>query len=953
MIHSDTEQHDDPSPGFGVLVAMALLLPIAATLPADLPQPLAVYLPVQALLETISSAAAFLVFVVAWLSYQRRAPVAVLLIAVTFLGVALFGLGYLLSGQHGGGSAALFSAESERLFWLSARVFAVGGVALAIIVPWSTRAASRATRSSLVTATLGLVGGTYAIILFGRDELLAAIQSATGMAAFGNTVHYGALGVYLVTVAVLWFQRRPIPHVDSRSLITAIGFIVLGTLSFAQQGSVNDIFNVLGHVYKLFAYYYLFRAVVISGIETPYLELAGARSRLAATLETLPDIIFELGRDGTVHQFHSRYPHLIAQPETVVGQRLFDFLPDEAAKPIRRLLEDIDEHGRSEAFHYRIEVDGKLRDYEAMGNLLEDPATRSRRYIVIVQDITQRKRLDHELRIAAAAFESQESICITDGDHHILRINSAFTRITGFGEHEMTGEDPVVLLPEDDRDAFRRQLDERMQHRSRWRGEIRLRRKSGEVQSQLLLVTAVRGEQGRVRNFIYDYIDISALKKAENRIQQLALYDSLTGLGNRRQIGIRLDRSIEAGRRAGRYGGLLLINLIQFKKVNDAMGFDAGDQLLIQVAQALREIAGQSGNAFRQGADEFALIVEPSAGDAKEAASLVRSTSDRVFAALNRAFTISGEAYYNRCRIGATVFDGDSVDAANVLGQAAIALHQVKADPDRDFSFFDPAMQEAVAQEQTLEGELRKAIAEEQFVLHYQPKVDQDRRVVGLEALIRWQHPGRGLLLPGDFVPAAERTGLITPIEKWTLEQAVAQLAAWRGDRARGQWSISVNVASSQFYRDEFEPHLVSLLERYGIEADRLFLEFTESTLLHDVHAARDKIRRLADRGVRFSIDDFGTGYSSLAYLGRLPVHELKIDRSFVHDLDQEAYNAAIVRMVIEMAHILGMQVVAEGVETEAQCRFLTEQGCELLQGFLFGKPAPVDSVARASGAQS
>jgi diguanylate cyclase (GGDEF)-like protein/PAS domain S-box-containing protein len=935
--------------GYQVPIILALLLAVLMAFPPALPQDFDLYLPLHSAFEIGSSAVAGLVFVVGWLSFQRRAPVSVLLIAVTFLGVALLDVGHLLSFQGMPDFVTPAGSEKAIRFWLGARLLAAAGMALAVIVPWNQEPAPGWLRTTLLGLTLALVAALYTLILRVPERLPDTFDPEQGLTTFKIGAEYAVIALHLTTVGALWLQRRAIPHIDSRNLIVALLIIMLSEVFFTLYVSVTDSFNLIGHVYKIIAYFYLFQAVVVSGIEQPYRELAGAKARLRATLEALPDIIFELDRRGVIHQMHSRYPHLLAQPEDVRGHCLLDYLPEPVQREYHKLLDDIDRNGRSGAYQYKLEADGETRDYEATGNLLRDPETPEARYIVIVQDITQRKRLDHELRIAAAAFESQESICITDEEHRILRVNSAFTRVTGFEEFEMVGKDPALLLPEDDRAGFRQRMDERMKGRSRWRGEIRLRRKSGEVHSQLLLVTAVRGEQGRVRNFIYDYIDISALKKAETRIQQLALYDSLTGLGNRRLMEMRLARSIEQGHQSGQYGGLLLINLIQFKKVNDAMGFSAGDQLLIQIAQELRGIAGQDGNAFRQGADEFALIVDSAGSNAKSAASLVQATADRVFAALNRAFTISGEEYYNRCRIGATVFDGPAVDGSEVLGQAAIALHQVKSDPERTFSFFDPEMQQAVAQEQTLESELRKAIAEEQFLLHYQPKVNRDREIVGLEALIRWQHPTRGLLSPGEFVPAAERTGLITPIEKWTLEQAVAQLAQWREHDTRRNWSISVNVASSQFYREEFEAHLVALLERYRIKADRLILEFTESTLLNDVHAAREKILRLANRGVRFSIDDFGTGYSSLAYLGRLPVHELKIDRSFVNDLDREAYNAAIVRMIIEMAHILGMQVVAEGVESEAQYQFLTGQGCELLQGYLFGRPAPVEQIGATS----
>lgn len=931
--------------GFQVPVLLGVLLLVVSVVPWNLPDHFALYLPLHTTFEIAASAVAFLIFVVGWLSFQRSAPASVLLIAVTFMGVGLLDIGHLLS--YDGMPAFVTPSGSEKAiqFWLAARLLAALGLALAIALPWQQLETRTSARGLLLAGVLSLVAGMFAVILFMPERLPATFDPQTGLTRFKIATEYTVIVIHLATVGLLWVKRRSIPHIDTRALAIGILIIVLSELFFTLYESATDTFNLLGHVYKVVAYYYLFVAIVVSGIEQPWRRLSSAEARLKATLQALPDIVFELDRNGVVHQFHSRYPHLLAPPREVEGQRLYDLLPGDAGRTIGRLLTDIDEHGRSGSHHYRVRVDGHSRDYEATGNLLRDPEDSEKRYIVIVQDVTQRKRLDHQLRIAAAAFESQESICITDADHRILRVNSAFARIMGFEEQAVIGLSPATLLSEDEGDDFHRRIAERLHKEDRWRGEVLLRHKHGNVHSQLLSITAVRGEDGRVCNFVYDYIDINALREAETRIQRLALYDALTGLGNERSLDSSLERVIAEHRESGHFGGVLLINLVHFRKVSDAMGIDAGDQLLVEIAEELRNISNRRSTAFRRGGDEFVLIIEEAGRDADEAAGAVQGFADRVFASLNRLFVIDGKEYFNHCRIGATVFDGRSPDGSELINQASIAIHEMTPEPDQDFSFFDPEMQARVYREQTLENELRKAISENQLVLHYQVKTDAQRRTIGFEALIRWHHPERGLLLPGEFIPTAERTGLIVPMERWTLEQAIAQLAQWQDQPDCAEWSISVNVTSGQFYREDFEAHLNSLIEAYRINTDRLVLEFTERTLLSDVGAAQARIQRLADRGIRFSIDDFGTGYSSLAYLGHLSVHELKIDRSFVHDLDHDDYSAAIIRMIIEMAHILGMEVVAEGVETEPQCRFLVAEGCDLLQGFFFGQAMPVGEV--------
>ncbi|WP_376693577.1 bifunctional diguanylate cyclase/phosphodiesterase [Wenzhouxiangella sp. EGI_FJ10409] len=934
----------------GILLALGGLAIILAALPLELPDLMPQYVGIHSALEIMAIAMACVVFAVGWNSDQQRTPLPLLLISIAFLGVALLDLGHVLSFSGMPGFITPAGEEETIRFWLAARLLAATALAVAMFLPWRQPQHGPWFRWALLLLTLGAVAGIYAVISGAPGAFPTLFKPETGLTAVKIGTEYLVIALHLVSAITLWLRRNSLKQVDVDALLAAILIIAMSEFLFTLYATVSDSYALIGHIYKIAAYFYLFRALVIGGIETPYRELAGARARLKATLEALPDMIFELDRGGVIHQFHSRYSGLLARPEEALGRCIFDFLPADVSGVLRELLEDVHRNGRSRQYEYRLELDAEQKHFEAVGNRLEPSEGPEERFIVFIRDVTESRRLAHELRIAAAAFESQESICITDNQHRIIRVNSAFTLITGFNSEETIGKRADFLLPPGERERINATIAESVEHRGRWRGEVSLLHKVGETHPQLLLVTAVRSSTGAIRNFIYDYIDISALKKAEVRMQQLALYDPLTGLGNRRLLERRLKETVEHCQRSGQYGSLLLINLVGFKRINDAMGMSAGDRLLIEVGQELREIAGQDQAAFRQGADEFALIL-PAAGSSWQASvSSVSRIADRVFSALDRVYRIHDQDYFNRCRIGATLFNGESVDSLEILNQAAIALHQVKTLPDRTFSFYDERMQESVAQEQSIESDLRRAIRENQFELYYQPKVDSQRRIVGAEALIRWHHPERGIIQPSDFIPTAEQSGLITPIEKWTLAEALSQLSRWQASEAFRDWSLSVNIASSQLYRSDFESHLTGLLDQHPIRKDRLILEFTESTLLHDIHAANDKIRSLAALGVRFAIDDFGTGYSSLAYLGRLPVHELKIDRSFIRDLDKAPYNAAIIRMIIEMAQILSLEVVAEGVETEAQVHFLVEQGCQLMQGFLFGKPRPVAEIERLVG---
>ena len=434
-----------------------------------------------------------------------------------------------------------------------------------------------------------------------------------------------------------------------------------------------------------------------------------------------------------------------------------------------------------------------------------------------------------------------------------------------------------------------------------------------------------------------------ARKAAEDEIAQLAFYDPLTRLPNRRLLCNRLQHALAAGRRSKRHGGLLFIDLDNFKAINDTLGHAKGDLLLQQVAARLAGNVRVGDTVARQGGDEFVVMLMNLSEVAQEAAMQTEAIGEKLLAALNRPYQFADHVYHNSASIGATLFDGQLESTDELLKRADLAMYQAKAAGRNTLRFFEAHMQAVVLLRAELETDLRDSLQKGQFQLYYQAQIDAAGRVTGAEALLRWQHPLRGFTSPAQFIPAAEESGLILPLGYWVLETACQQLAAWSGCAATAHLTLAVNVSARQFRQSGFTNQVVELLNRTGADPRRLKLELTESMLLDNVEQIIDKMGTLKTLGVGFSLDDFGTGYSSLSYLKRLPLDQLKIDQSFVRDVLSDPNDAAIVRTIVALAQSLGLDVIAEGVETEPQRDFLAEHGCHAYQGYLFSKPVPLE----------
>ncbi len=566
-------------------------------------------------------------------------------------------------------------------------------------------------------------------------------------------------------------------------------------------------------------------------------------------------------------------------------------------------------------------------------------------YIGSAIDITERKLAETEFRIAAAAFESQEAMVITDTNTLILRVNKTFCDSTGYAPEEVVGQKMNILKSGAHDQKFFTEMWHSINTTGTWQGEIWDKRKNGEVYPKWLTVTAVKDATGAVTHYVGTHIDISDRKAAEEEIKHLAFYDPLTKLPNRRLLRDRLQQALLGNSRSNMYGALLFIDLDNFKALNDTLGHDVGDLLLQDVAARLTSCVRECDTVARLGGDEFIVMLENLSEHTAEAARQAEGVGEKILFALNQPYFLTGKEHHSSPSIGISLFDDkkDTVDL--ILKQADIAMYQAKSMGRNTLRFFNASMQAAVSARVSMESDLHKASLEKQFILYYQPQVNQLGQLTGVEALLRWNHPQHGLVSPIDFIPLAEETGLILSIGQWVMETACEQLASWAKQPEMASLSISVNVSVRQFHHPNFVNQVLSAIALHETNPKNLKLELTESLLSKDIEGMTRKMTLLKEVGVSFSLDDFGTGYSSLYYLKHLPLTQLKIDQSFVRDILVDANDATIAIMIISLSQSMGLEVIAEGVENEEQRRFLAEHGCENYQGNLSGRPMPSEAI--------
>jgi diguanylate cyclase (GGDEF)-like protein/PAS domain S-box-containing protein len=564
--------------------------------------------------------------------------------------------------------------------------------------------------------------------------------------------------------------------------------------------------------------------------------------------------------------------------------------------------------------------------------------------VIFTEDVTARKHAENELRIAATAFESQEGIAVADPRGTILRVNRAFSELTGYAADEVIGQPADFLDAGEESPAFYQELRRALRDTGYWQGEIRNRRRNGSAYVAWMTISAVTGRDGVPTHYVGAFADVTRNKEAEAQIHNLAYFDPLTQLPNRRMLLDRMGQIMANERRSGKVNAVLFMDLDNFKVLNDTRGHDAGDRLLVEAAQRVQAHVRPRDMVARLGGDEFVVVLEDLGAESHGAALAAGAVGEKLRMALAQPYDLGDRQFHCPASVGIALFRGDSDSIETVLKHADLAMYQAKNAGRNTLRFFDPAMQTALDQRSAMESDLRVAIDRGQLHLYYQPQIDAAGRIVGAEALIRWQHPEHGLVPPGDFIPLAEDTGLIVPIGQWVFATACEQVKAWSASAATRDLRLAVNVSARQFRQGEFVALVRHQVAQAGADPSRLKMEITESVVLDDVGDTFGKMNELKALGISFALDDFGTGNSSLSYLSKLPLNELKIDKSFVLNLPDNRNDGIIAQTIITLATSLGLEVVAEGVETDAQRAFLQHHGCHFYQGYLYARPMPLQA---------
>jgi len=574
----------------------------------------------------------------------------------------------------------------------------------------------------------------------------------------------------------------------------------------------------------------------------------------------------------------------------------------------------------------------------------ERGGTGQRQFIGVMRDVSERRQGEERLRQSAKVFESTtDGVTITDTAGNMIAVNRAFTIITGYTEAEVRGRNPRILKSGRHDQPFYQAIWNSIARAGSWSGEIWNRRKNGEIYPEWLTISSVTDDTGKLTNYVGVFSDISQIKQSEAERERLAHFDPLTELPNRLLFNARLDHAIQRAERDDSLLTLLFIDLDRFKNINDALGHPAGDRVLQDVARRLSNCGRVEDTVSRLGGDEFAMALEGQ-GSATQASGM----ADKLLAALTLPFDLDGQAVFVGASIGISIYPADGKDAATLLKNADAAMHQSKDDGRNTFRFYNAAMTRAARERLTLETNLRRAIEQQEFLVYYQPQIDvSSGNILGVEALVRWDHPASGLIAPDRFIPLAEETGLIVPLGEWVLFTACTQARAWLDDPDQPTLSVAVNLSPRQFRQHNLAAHVRAVLEASGLPAALLELEITESAIMDNPGQAIATLQALKDLGITISIDDFGTGYSSLAHLKRFPIDKLKIDQSFIRDIPRDHSDMEIAATIIAMARNLHLKVLAEGVETEEQLAFLQSHGCDAYQGYLCSRPIPASELER------
>ncbi|MBP8028904.1 MAG: EAL domain-containing protein [Giesbergeria sp.] len=914
------------------VLLMVLLLIYAVPFPESA-QSIAHYLPLHMALETLAVSIAGLIFAIIWSARNEQLPRNTLLLGCAFLGVALLDFGHMLSYQGMSDFVTASSPHKAINFWLAARLFSALALLAVVLLPWSVRSDQSALRPLHVLAlVLVSVSALYILFLFYPQLLPATFIDGQGLTDFKIGFEYTLMGLNLIAAAVLlWHMRRP-KSFNASGLFAAVAILAQSEFFFTLYGNVTDVYNLGGHIYKVLAYGFFYRAIFIATVQSPYEQLRTSRGKLQALLDALPDVLLEVDDQGRYLQVHSGHSGNLAAPaDKMLGKTLYQVLPPENAKIAYAALAQAQQHGFSRGHTMCIDTPAGQRWFElSVTRQAAPPAGQRQRFVVISRNITERLHQEASMRkLSQAVSQSPLPLVITDMKANIEFVNEAFVRSCEYSEAELIGQNPRILQSGKTPAATYRNIWAQLQQGKPWQGEVTNRSKSGREYIESVLIYPVRNAQGNVTHYLAHKEDMTERKQAAAHIRQLSHYDQLTGLPNRAMLRERFQYAISQGQMLA----LLWVDLDRFKDINDALGHSAGDALLLEVSLRLRSQLGAEDTLSRHSGDDFVALL------AHTSQSQAAQRCIQLLESLNAPVLIAGQEVFLTASIGIAITPGDGDNLESLLKNAENAMYRVKDEGRNSYRFFTAEMQAHSARALTLGNALKQALHRDELHLVYQPQMSlADGSIVGAEALLRWIHPHLGFISPGEFIPLAEANGLIVPIGEWVLQTALRQMRHWR-DQGLPLMTIAVNISAVQFEQPGLVGLVRQLLKDTGIPPEGLELELTEAVAMKAPETVAKTMKELGQQGVRLSIDDFGTGYSSLSYLKRFNIHKLKIDQSFVRDISADPDDQAIATAIVQMAHSLGMSTIAEGVETAEQLDFLRLRGCDQIQGYYFSRP--------------
>jgi len=664
-----------------------------------------------------------------------------------------------------------------------------------------------------------------------------------------------------------------------------------------------------------------------------------------SVIQTAAEGFWQVDKQGWIKEANPAYARLSGYSEDeLLGMRISDLevieTPEETEEHILKVIRQGSD--TFETQHRR--KDGSIWDVEVNTSFIKEDEDY---FVAFFKDITERKQIEQELRIAASAFETQEGIMITSVDGKIVRVNRAFSRITGYAAEEVVGKDAAMLRSGRHDRSFYKAIQKALQKEGSWEGEVWDHHKDGHIYPQWLAMTAVKSSKGQINHYVSNFIDITERKASEEKIKSMAFYDTLTGLPNRRLLSERLEHAIDINVRTGHHGALLFLDLDNFKTLNDTQGHGMGDELLIEVAHRLKACVRKADTVARLGGDEFIVLMEKFTQSNDQVAVQVKTVAEKIITALSQPYHLSKSIHSCSCSIGVVLFNSADISSDNVLSQADTAMYAAKKSGKNAYRFFDQHMQQELEQRSKFEAALRQAIENNQLELYFQPQCNSKNHIVGAEALLRWHHPELALIAPAQFMPLAEETGVIHVIGRWVLETACRQLEAWKKTPATENLTIAINISAKQFHHPDFVESVRESLVNYNINPAQLILELTEKMVLEKINSSVGTMLSLKALGVLVSLDDFGTGYASLSFLRTLPLDQIKIDQSFVAGIQGNNTDSFIVSCLLNLGQLLAISIIAEGVETAEQFGLLKAMGCMAYQGHYFGRPAPIEELEK------